>query len=116
LVELNPNTIRFTQTTVKQQGATIPRLVGSMRANGFLVESQRLVDVVRMPDGLLATLDNARVLSAQRVGVNIQPSVFKCADPLPNYWLYIDRFIGRKRAVPVTYGDAVKKRIRIRKI
>lgn len=103
--------IRTTQTTVKQQGATIPKLVESMKRDGFVVEPDRLIDVVRMPDGKLTSLDNTRILAAQRAGVNIQARVFDHADSLPSDLDYISRFIGRKGEVPTTFGDAVRNRI-----
>lgn len=111
LTELNPALIRTTQTTVKQQGATIPKLVESMQRDGFVVEPDRLIDVVRMPDGELTSLDNTRILAAQRAGVNIQARVFDHADLLPNDLDYISRFIGRKGEIPTTFGDAVRNRI-----
>ena len=111
LVEIDPLLIRTTQTTVKQQGATIPKLVESMKRDGFVVEPDRLIDIVRMPDGGLTSLDNTRILAAQRAGVNIQARVFDHSDLLPNDLDYVSRFIGRKNEVPVTYGDAVKNRI-----
>ncbi|MCW7542141.1 hypothetical protein OOT46_30575 [Aquabacterium sp. A7-Y] len=111
LVELDPMLIRTTQTTVKQQGATIPALVESMKRNGFVVEPDRLIDVVRMPDGVLTSLDNTRILAAQRAGVNIQARVFEHTDLLPDDLDYVSRFIGRKGEIPVTFGDAVANRI-----
>nr|WP_305089270.1 hypothetical protein [Massilia sp. YIM B04103] len=111
LVELNPTAIRTTQTTVKQQGATIPKLVESMRKNGFVVEPDRLIDVVRMPDGGLTSLDNTRILAAQRAGVTIQARVFEHTDLLPDDLDYVSRFIGRKGEVPTTFGEAVQNRI-----
>ena len=111
LVDLDPSTVRFSQTTVKQQGATITRLVESMQKNGFVVEPDRLIDVVRMPDGQLTSLDNTRILAAQRAGVSIKARLFDYTDPLPNDLDYISRFIGRKGEVPTTYGDAVMNRI-----
>lgn len=96
---------------MKQQGATIPKLVESMQQNGFVVEPDRLIDVVRMPDGQLTSLDNTGILAAQRAGVNIQARVFDYTDPLPNDLDYISCFIGRKGEVPTTYGDAVMNRI-----
>ena len=111
LVELDPSTVRFTQTTVKQQGATLPKLIESMRKDGFVVETDRLIDVVRMPDGQLTSLDNTRILAAQRAGVNVQARLFDYSTPLPNDLDYISRFVGRNGEVPMTYGDAVMNRI-----
>ncbi|MGM9517009.1 hypothetical protein ACS5PK_22430, partial [Roseateles sp. DB2] len=111
LVELDPMLIRTTQTTVKQQGATLPNLVESMKRNGFVVEPDRLIDVVRMPDGGLTSLDNTRILAAQRAGVNVQVRLLEHTDLLPDDLDFVSRFIGRKGEVPVTFGDAVMNRI-----
>jgi hypothetical protein len=48
--------IRTTQTTTKQQGATLRALTESMQKDGFIVEPDKLIDVVRMPDGGLTSL------------------------------------------------------------
>ena len=111
LVEIDPMLIRTTQTTVKQQGATLPNLVESMKRNGFVVEPDRLIDVVRMPDGGLTSLDNTRILAAQRAGVNVQVRLLEHTDLLPDDLDFVSRFIGRKGEVPVTFGDAVMNRI-----
>jgi hypothetical protein len=96
---------------VKQQRATLPKLIESMQKNGFIVESDRLIDVVRMPDGQLTSLDNTRILAAQRAGVNIQARVFDYSASLPNDLDYVSRFVGRNGDVPKTYGEAVMNRI-----
>lgn len=71
----------------------------------------RLIDVVWMPDGGLTTLDNTRILAASRAGVNIWARVWKHTDPLPNDTDFISRFVGRRREIPQTFGDAVLNRI-----
>ncbi|HEY5799836.1 MAG TPA: hypothetical protein VIT92_06430, partial [Burkholderiaceae bacterium] len=111
LVTLDPNKIRFTQTTVKQQGATIPKLVASMEKHGFLIEPEQLIDVVRMPDGKLTSLDNTRILAASRAGIQIEARVFNHDDPLPNDPQYRARFPNKKDELPNTYGEAVSNRI-----
>jgi len=111
LTTLDPSTIRFSQSTVKQQGATVNQIADSMRQHGFVVEPDRLIDVVRMSDGSLTTLDNTRILAAQRAGVNIQARLSNFDDILPPIDDFINRFLGRKGEVPVTFGDAVTNRI-----
>jgi hypothetical protein len=111
LVELDPGLIRTTQTTVKRQGETLPALVESMKRDGFVVEPKRLIDVVRMPDGKLTSLDTTRILAAERAGIKIEARVFDYTDRLPNDLDYISRFIGRRGEVPVTFGDAVTNRV-----
>lgn len=111
LVELDPNIIRFSQTSPRLQGATVPKLVESMKAKGFVVEPDRLIDVVRMPDGGLTTLDNTRILAASRAGVKVQARVWEHTDLLPNNADFISRFVGRRGEIPQTFGDAVTNRI-----
>lgn len=111
LVELDPRLIRTTQTTIKQQGETLPALVESMKKNGFVVEPDRLIDVVRMPDGQLTSLDTTRILAADRAGINVQARLWEHTDLLPDDVQFVSRFIGRKGEVPVTFGDAVMNRI-----
>lgn len=111
LTALDYSLIRTTQATVKQQGATIPKLVENMNRNGFLIEPDRLIDVVRMADGRLTSLDNTRILAASRAEVLPRVRIFNDTDLLPNDLDYISRFIGRKGEIPQTYGDAVRNRI-----
>jgi hypothetical protein len=111
LVELNPRLIRTAQTTVKQQGETLPALVESMKQNGFVVEPNRLIDVVRMPDGQLTSLDTTRILAAERAGVNVQAQLWEHTDLLPDDVQFVSRFIGRNGDAPVTFGDAVINRV-----
>jgi hypothetical protein len=111
LVELNPQLIRTAQTTVKQQGATLPALVDSMKKYGFIVEPTRLIDVVRMPDGQLTSLDTTRILAADRAGINIQARLWEHTDLLPDDVEFVSRFISRNGDVPVTFGDAAINRV-----
>jgi hypothetical protein len=111
LTELDPRTIRTTQTTTKQQGATLRALTESMQKNGFVVEPDRLIDVVRMPDGGLTSLDNTRIVAADLARVKVQARVHNFDDLLPNNDQFISRFIGRKGEVPTSWGDAVQNRI-----
>ncbi|MFP8968018.1 RHS repeat-associated core domain-containing protein [Pokkaliibacter sp. CJK22405] len=111
LTELDPRFIRTTQTTTKQQGATLRALTESMQKNGFQVEPDKLIDIVRMPDGGLTSLDNTRIVAADLAGVKIQARVHNFDDLLPNDEQFISRFIGRKGEVPTNWGEAVKNRI-----
>jgi len=111
LVELDPRLIRTTQTTSKQQGATLRALTESMRKNGFVVEPDKLIDVVRMSDGGLTSLDNTRIVAADLAGVKIQARVHNFDDLLPNDDQFISRFIGRNGDVPTNWGEAVQNRI-----
>jgi len=84
-----------------------------MRRNGFIAEPEpgKFLDVVRMSDGKLTTLDNTRVLAARRAGVKVEARVFNFDDALPDNPDFVGRFLGRKGEVPTTFGEAVMNRI-----
>jgi hypothetical protein len=86
-----------------------------MLNSGFKVESDRLIDVVMMPDGQLTSLDTTRIIAADRAGIKIQARLHNYDDLLPNDADFIDRFTGQKGEVPETFGDAVKNRISTQK-
>lgn len=113
LTTLDPSGIRFSQATVRKQGATVNDLTESMRKNGFIAEPEpgKFFDVVRMSDGRLTTLDNTRLLAARRAGVNVQARVFDFNTSLPSNPDFVRRFLGRKGEVPTTFGEAVLNRI-----
>jgi hypothetical protein len=82
-----------------------------MKRNGFIIEPERLMDVVRMADGRLTSLDTTRVLAAERAGINVYARVFEHTDLLPNDLQYVSRFLAPNNAVPTTFGEAVANRI-----
>ena len=65
---INPKDIRFSQSSVNGAG----ELVESMNKNGWKGDP---IDVVKMKDGGLTTLDNTRVLAASRANINVETSV-----------------------------------------
>ena len=73
---LDPSKIRFSQSSVNGAGD----ITQSMKANGWQGEA---IDVVRMGDNGLTTLDNTRVLAASRAGINVQANIRNAADKLP---------------------------------
>ena len=62
---VNPNDIRFSQSSVNGSA----EIVESMRNNGWAGDP---IDVVRMPDGGLTTIDNTRVVAARQAGIDVQ--------------------------------------------
>ena len=62
---INPNDIRFSQSSVN--GAS--EIIDSMKAKGW---DGAPIDVVRMPDGNLTTIDNTRVLAARYAEIDVQ--------------------------------------------
>jgi hypothetical protein len=77
-----------------------------MRANGWVGDP---IDVVRMRDGDLTTVDNTRVLSAALSGINVQVRVHEFDSVLPAQ--LAERFADRKGGMPSTWGEAVVNRI-----
>ena len=100
-VELSPNSIRFSQSSVN--GAD--DLISSMKAYGWKGDP---IDVVRMRDGGLTSIDNTRVLAAHEAGINVRATVRGYNDPLPSN--LVERFT-TKKGVPSTWGEAIEFRI-----
>ena len=98
---INPNEIRFSQTSVNDAS----EIIGSMKQNGWKGDP---IDVVRMPDGKLTTIDNTRVLSARYAEIDVKANVYNHTDLLPED--LIQRFT-TKKGVPQTWGDAINLRI-----
>ena len=98
---LNPNSIRFSQSSVNGTAD----LVASMKKSGWKGSP---IDVVKMWDGSLTTLDNTRVLAASRAGVNVRANIRNASDALPSN--YVERFT-TKKGVPSTWGEAAQLRI-----
>ncbi|WP_116115984.1 putative T7SS-secreted protein [Austwickia chelonae] len=94
--------IRFSQSSVN--GAA--EIEASMRANGWVGDA---IDVVRMNDGGLTSLDNTRLLAAKRAGIDVRANVHGFDDALPARM--VERFTTVKGGVPTTWGDAVMNRI-----
>lgn len=81
-------------------------IANSMRANGWVGDP---IDIVRMPDGSLAALDNTRVLAANQAGLDVHATVHAFDAPLPSGMA--TRFTTPKGGVPATWGEALSNRI-----
>ena len=105
--------VRFSQNSVSfgkvdrgnGQAFTYDDLVTSMRTNGWKGDP---VDVVRMPDGGLTSIDNTRISAAREAGIDVQANVHTFDAPLTAD--EIGRFT-KGSQVPATWGDAVTIRI-----
>lgn len=98
---INPNDIRFSQSSVNGAG----EIIDSMKVHGW---KGNAIDVVRMPDGKLTTIDNTRVLAARYAGIDAQANVHAYKDVLPSN--FVERFTTPK-GTPGTWGNAVSLRI-----
>ncbi|WP_198350835.1 hypothetical protein [Flavisphingomonas formosensis] len=107
---LDPTTISFTQSSVSFQkmGAdyNLNSLVKSMRKSGW---TGKPIDVVSMPDGTLATIDNTRVLAARISGINVQANVRGFHNPITDPIRQAS--LMEKGIVPETWGEAALLRI-----
>jgi hypothetical protein len=99
---LSPGAIRFSQSSVNG----LDEITASMRANGWQGPP---VDVVRMSDGTLVTLDNTRVLAAHEAGIDVQAVFHEGSSSLPTE--FIERFTTPRGGVPKTWADAVSNRV-----
>lgn len=93
---INPNDIRFSQSSVN--GAS--EIIDSMKAKGWDGDP---IDVVRMPDGNLTTIDNTRVLAARYAEIDVQANVHAFDEVLPQDLDLIERLTTPK-GVPQTWG------------
>jgi hypothetical protein len=94
--------IRFSQSSVN--GAA--EIEASMRANGWVGDA---IDVVRLRDGGLTSVDNTRLLAAKRAGIDVQANIHAFDDALPSGM--VERFTTAKGGVSSTWGEAVMNRI-----
>jgi hypothetical protein len=87
VTRLNPNQVRLSQKSVsynkvdRQTGEsyTYDDLVNSMRTNGWKGDP---IDVVRMPDGRLTSMDNTRITAAREAGIDVRATVRNFDEPL----------------------------------
>lgn len=101
--KLSPEEIRYSQTSVNDADS----IADSMREHGWVGAP---IDVVRMPDGELTTLDNTRVVAAREAGIDVLANVHEYGERLTSE-LDIERFTTPKGGIPSTWGDAVENRI-----
>ncbi|MDW2981789.1 putative Ig domain-containing protein [Rhodanobacter sp. KK11] len=110
LQTLDPTKTSFTQSWVSYHklGASynFDTLVESMSTNGWVGKP---VDVVRMLDGTLTSIDNTRILAARQAGIEIQANVRAFDD------LILDAnrtdSLSVRGVTPSTWGDAALLRI-----
>lgn len=98
---LNPNKIRFSQSSVNDS----QEIIESMMESGWKGDP---IDVVRMPDGGLTTIDNTRVVAARAAGIDVKAVVHNADDLLPKN--LVERFT-TKKGIPTTWREAIELRI-----
>lgn len=100
---IGSDSVRFSQN---KAGAGVAEIADSMRANGWAGDP---IDVVKMGDGGLTSLDNRRLLAAKMAGIDVKASVHGFDDLIPAD--QAGRFLSRKGVVPTTWGEAITNRI-----
>ncbi|WP_275671814.1 DUF637 domain-containing protein, partial [Pseudomonas mandelii] len=79
-IRFSQNTVSFNKTDrISGTNYTYDDLVQSMKTNGWKGDP---VDVVRMPDGKLTSMDNTRIAAAREAGIDVNASVRGFDDPL----------------------------------
>lgn len=103
--------IRFSQNSVSYnkvdratgQSFTYDELVTSMRTNGWKGDP---VDVIKMPDGRLTSMDNTRINAAREAGIDVKANVHSFDELLP-----VDMVDQRRFGNAQTWGEAITGRI-----
>jgi len=99
--EFRSTSIRFTQNTVNDFGKALKNV-----ASG----KYDPIDIVKMGDGMYSTIDNTRLLAAQKLGLDLKATVHAFDDALPKTML--DRFENPAKAgeFAKTLGEAIQFR------
>ncbi len=110
LQTLDPTTTSFTQSWISYQKAganyNLDSLVTSMKNDGWIGKP---VDVVRMPDGTIASIDNTRILAARRAGIEYQGNVRGFDEVITDPVRQLS--LRENGVVPNTWGEAAQMRI-----
>jgi len=102
IVDLDPMQVRFSQSSVSD----VEEIAQSMRARGW---QGAPIDVVRLPNGTLVTIDNTRLLAAGRAGIQARAIIHEAGEALPAE--FAERFLPRNGPPPQTWEEAVLNRI-----
>ena len=103
--------IRFSQNTVSYNKTnrdtgmkyTYDDLVFSMKKCGWKGDP---IDVIRMPDGKMTSMDNTRINATRDAGIRVEANVRNFNDPLPKDMVDSGRF-----GSATTWGEAITGRI-----
>jgi RHS repeat-associated protein len=102
LLVVNPKKIRFSQNSING----LKDLESSMETNGW---KGLPIDVVKMEDGKLTTVDNTRVTAAQNTKTTVTAKQHNYSDPISEDMA--PRFADKKGKLPTTWGQAIKNRV-----
>ncbi|MBX8610469.1 RHS repeat-associated core domain-containing protein, partial [Pseudomonas cichorii] len=109
---IDPNEVRFSQTSVSYKKVdrngnnyTYDDLVAGMKEKGWQGDP---IDVVRMPDHHLTSMDNTRVRAAREAGINVEIRERGYNDPVSEAEQQRFAVKGKK---PETWGQAIELRV-----
>ncbi len=98
---IDPNKIRFSQKSVNDAA----EIIESMEQSGWKGDP---IDMVKMPDGKLTTVDNSRLLAAKNTGTGVKGNIHDFDELLSP--AQVIRFT-RDGVAPNTWGEAILLRI-----
>ena len=119
ITSINPNEIRYSQETVSYlknrfgKSYTFDEIVQSMKVEGWKGVA---IDIVKMPEGGLSTLDNTRVLAAKKAGIDVLARVRRYNERLPQEMLTRFRHLTVSDSFAETWGEALEYRIMKQKL
>ncbi|MBF0298341.1 MAG: hypothetical protein HQK51_06450, partial [Oligoflexia bacterium] len=105
IVTVDPSKIKFSQSSVND----VAEVVESMKLSGWRGDP---IDIVRLKDGSLISVDNTRVLAASRANINVKAKIHEANEILPDDPILALRFKTKDGIVPKTWGEALENRIR----
>jgi len=94
------SSVRFSQSSVNG----VEEIATSMQVNGWKGEP---IDIVKMKDGIFTTVDNTRLLAAQKTGIDVQAVAHNYDDLIPEDMA--KRFLNKKGEVPKTWGRSYRQ-------
>ncbi|ETS32501.1 hypothetical protein PTE_01132 [Photorhabdus khanii NC19] len=99
-----PRTVFHIIKLIVQQVKNIPTMiVNSMKTNGWKGEP---IDVVKMPDGKITSMDNTRISAAREAGIEVKATVRSFDEPLTP-----EMQKARNWEQYQTWGEAIQGRI-----
>ncbi len=107
-VQLDPHDILFSQASVRQ---SLPSIVESMRASGWKPGTK--IDVVKMPNGKLVSVDNTRLAAAKITNTPVRATIRGYREAFPTRRDINGLFFSNRitKAPAQTWGEAVLNRI-----
>ncbi|MFW7381991.1 MAG: hypothetical protein ACOH5I_24510 [Oligoflexus sp.] len=103
---IDSDVIKFSQSSVNRQ--KVMEITESMKKHGWL-DSDGTIDVVKMHDGTLISVDNKRVLAAHNAGIKVKAIVRSSTESID---LERAKYLRDKQGnLPKNWGEAVTNRI-----